>query len=214
MFTGLIETLGAVVSITPSNAVHYIGVKPESANYPVANGGSVSVDGACLTLEREERGVLYFSAVAETMARTTLGLKRPGDKVNLERALALSGRLDGHFVLGHVDGVGRVRSRTDTDESAVYSVDVPEDCMHLMAEKGSIAIDGISLTIAAVCGNRVEIAVIPATLRATTLGKKRAGDRVNCEADVLARYVRTASARTAAPAPQETLLAKMERAGF
>jgi riboflavin synthase len=214
MFTGLIETLGTITSIKPSGSVHLIGIRPDATEFTVPTGGSVSISGACLTLEKAIRQEFFFTAVHETMERTTLGRAKVGDRVNMERSLSIGGRLDGHWVLGHVDGVGSIRSRRDSVESCVLTVMVPEIVMCLMAEKGSVAIDGISLTIAKAGSRRIEMALIPATLRTTTLGLKKAGDRVNVEADVLARYVYTVTMKSALPSPSETLLSKMERFGF
>jgi riboflavin synthase len=214
MFTGLIETLGTITSIKPSGSVHVIGIRSDATDFSVPAGGSVSISGACLTLEKTIKQEFFFTAVHETMERTTLGCATVGDRVNMERSLVLGGRLDGHWVLGHIDGVGYIRSRRDSAESCVLTVMVPETVVCLMAEKGSVAIDGISLTIAKAGSRSIDLALIPATLRATTLGLKKAGDRVNVEADVLARYVHAAATKAALLSPGETLFSKMERFGF
>jgi riboflavin synthase len=218
MFTGLIETIGTITSINRSNGISRIGVEPDAAGFSVLSGGSVSVDGACLTLEYSRGGELFFAAVQETLDRTTLGAMRPGSRVNLERPLVLGGRLDGHWVLGHVDGVGVIRSRVDGRESSVFTLEVPRQCVMLAAEKGSVAVDGISLTIANAADGCINVALIPATIRATSLGNKKAGGKVNIEADVIARYVYTLLNKKAEGGgcgkPGETLFSKMERLGF
>jgi riboflavin synthase len=214
MFTGLIETLGTIASIKRSGSVYLIGIRPDASDFTVPPGGSVSISGACLTLEKAQKHELSFSAVNETMERTILGCSTVGDRVNMERSLVVGGRLDGHWVLGHVDGVGTIRSRRDSKESCTLTVVVPETVVCLMAEKGSVAIDGISLTITKAGNQGIDLALIPATLRATTLGLKKAGDRVNVEADVLARYVHAAATNAALPISGESLLSKMERFGF
>jgi riboflavin synthase alpha subunit len=213
MFTGLIETLGTVTSLTRNRGVWSIGIKPDVAGFDVASGGSVSVNGACLTLETVRDGSLFFSAVPETLERTTLGAARQGSRVNLERSLKVGDRLDGHWVLGHVDGMGKVRRVLREGGGARYTIEAPRRCAPFLAEKGSVAIDGISLTIAASEGGTVEIAVIPATLRATTLGARQAGDMVNVEADVVARYLFAMRNATDGPGG-EKLGSKMERLGF
>jgi riboflavin synthase len=214
MFTGLIETLGTITSIKRSGSVYLIGIRPDAADFTAPPGGSVSISGACLTLERAQKQELFFSAVLETLERTVLGCSTVGDRVNMERSLALGGRVDGHWVLGHVDGVGTIRSRRDGAETCTLTVKVPENVVCLMAEKGSVAIDGISLTIAKAGSQCIDMAIIPLTLRATTLGLKTAGDRVNVEADVLARYVHAAVINAHLPLSGESLLSKMERFGF
>jgi riboflavin synthase len=214
MFTGLIESLGTITSIKRSGSVHLIGIVPDASDFIVPSGGSVSISGACLTLESIRKQELFFNAVHETMERTTIGRAKTGDRVNMERSLVIGGRLDGHWVLGHVDGVGTIRSRHDSTESCVLTVEVPESVVCFMAEKGSVAIDGISLTIAKTGNRTIDLALIPATLRATTLGLKKGGDPVNVEADVLARYVHAANGNAKPAVSGETLLSKMERFGF
>ena len=218
MFTGLIETTGAIVSIERKGAANLIGIKPESAEFTALPGASVAVDGVCLTVEAIKGPVLYFTAVKETLDRTTLGHARPGGKVNLERPLKADGRFDGHLVLGHVDGVGTITAvRSDSGDRRCI-VKVPEIVIRFMAEKGSVAIDGMSLTIAEVRGAEITIALVPRTLEATTMGQKRPGDRVNIECDVIARYVSSLLAGDRGPSGASdrdtTLLEKIEGAGF
>jgi riboflavin synthase len=217
MFTGLIETTGAVVSVERRGAGSLIAIKPESADFKALSGASVAIDGACLTVETVKGPVLYFTAVKETLDRTTLGRARPGGRVNLERALPASGRFDGHLVLGHVDGMGAIVSLSQESNDCRCTVEVPENCRRFMAEKGSIAIDGISLTIAEVNDATITVALIPTTLQATTMKQKRPKDVVNIECDVIARYVSRLLSRGTDDAEKtdgKTLYKRMEGGGF
>jgi riboflavin synthase len=152
-------------------------------------GESVACSGVCLTVVERGGGVVSFDAVPETLARTTVGGWRAGTAVNLERALALSDRLGGHLVQGHVDAVGRVSSRAAEGQGARLRIALPAPIAPLVAEKGSIAVDGVSLTVAAVGRDWFEVALIPETLARTTLGGAQPGTPVNLEADVVARHV-------------------------
>jgi riboflavin synthase len=215
MFTGLIETTGTVVSVEKNRTSALIGIRSQKSEFSPLLGASVAIDGVCLTVDRSNGGVSYFTAVAETLGRTTLGQLKASSLVNLEQAMPASGRFDGHIVLGHVDGVGTIDADQAQGTGILRVVQVPENCVPLMAEKGSVAIDGISLTIARIEGDRITLALIPTTLQVTSLSKKRAGDRVNIECDVLARYIhRILNAGKEPGRAHETLLEKMERAGF
>jgi riboflavin synthase len=189
MFTGLIESVGMVRGIERHADAVSIAVEPHINGFSVADGGSVAVNGACLSLERREGSLLYFTAVSETLRRTTLGTLRPGDKVNLERSLRLDSRLEGHFVLGHIDGVGKLIGDRAAGESVERRIQFPPSLRPYMAIKGSVTIDGISLTIANRDDEAITVALIPQTLAATTMLGKRPGDSVNIECDVLARYI-------------------------
>ncbi len=151
-------------------------------------GASVCVSGACLTVGRRSGARLEFRLVPETLRRTALGRLRAGDRVNLERSLRYRGRVDGHFVAGHVDAVGRVTGARREGNGVRLTVAAPARFMRYVAVKGSVAVDGVSLTVARVGRSSFEIALIPHTLRVTTLGALRSGSRVNLEADLLARY--------------------------
>ena len=218
MFTGLIETTGSIVSMEKKDGASLIGIKPLSATFIAPAGASIAVDGACLTVEIVKGPVLYFTAVKETLDRTTLGRARIGGKVNLERSLKADGRFDGHLVLGHVDAIGTIAAvRTDTGDRRM-AVKVPETLMRFMAERGSVAIDGISLTIAQAYGAEITVVLIPTTCAVTAIGRKRPGDAVNIECDVIARYVsRFLSAdkgEAGGDGRETTLLQRMEGAGF
>lgn len=219
MFTGIIETTGTVREIRTDGPAIRLGVSPDIAGFSVAPGASVNVDGACLTLESSRGNVLYFTAVRETLSRTTLGTLRVGGSVNLERALALSGRLDGHFVLGHVDAVGTIASDTNDGVALVRTVGIPGDIARFCAEKGSVALDGISLTITRASAAAINVSLVPFTIEKTTMARKRPGDRLNVECDVIARYIaRLAEAgrpgATDGGEAKSTLLDTLERSGF
>jgi riboflavin synthase len=190
MFTGLITDVATVERVAPRQGGARLTLRP--AALPVADlvpGESIACSGPCLTVVEVARGAVTFDAVPETLARTTVGSWRPGTRVNLERALAIGDRLGGHLVQGHVDAVGEVLARAAEGDGARLTISLPAAIAPLVAEKGSIAVDGISLTVARAHRDRFEIAVIPETLARTTLGAAAPGVRVNLEADVLARHV-------------------------
>jgi len=152
-------------------------------------GDSVAVNGCCLTVINFGEGALTFDAIPETLDRTNLGDLCAGDRVNLERPLAASARLDGHFVQGHIDGVGTILSLTPDENAVIIEIEAPKSLSRYLVEKGSIAVDGVSLTIAGVSGSKFTIWTIPHTRRVTTLGARAVGDRVNLECDILGKYV-------------------------
>jgi riboflavin synthase len=215
MFTGLIECLGTLNSIERKGSSVILGIEAEDTNFDVCNGGSVAIDGVCLTLERISGKTMYFSAVRETLSRTTLSTAVIGRKVNLERALQFGGRLDGHIVAGHVDTTGVITNDKDAGGSLLRTISLPSEVMVFMAEKGSVAVDGISLTIASVGSSEITISFIPVTLAKTTMSKKNAGEKVNIECDVLARYLyRMLHGTQQNNIKGESLLSSMERFGF
>jgi riboflavin synthase len=185
MFTGLIEEVGAVLRRSGAD----LAVMAKVVLEDLKPGDSVAVDGACLTVVAVNTEDFVVQVSPETLARTTLGGLRPGDAVNLERAMMAGGRFAGHFVLGHVDGVGRVVSIRDQGEFSVWRFQGPPEVVRCLAPKGSIAVDGISLTVVEPRGDNFGVAVIPTTLRKTTLGAKRPGCMVNLEADVIGKHV-------------------------
>jgi riboflavin synthase len=190
MFTGLVTDMGVVDRLEPRSGGARITIRP--ATLPVDDlvlGESVACNGACLTVVERGGGRMSFDAVPETLARTTLGGWRPGTRVNLERALRLSDRLGGHLVQGHVDAVGQVVERVPEGQGARLAIALPASIAPLVAEKGSVAVDGVSLTVARVTRDRFEVALIPETLARTVLGDAAPGTRVNLEADVVARHV-------------------------
>jgi riboflavin synthase len=185
MFTGIVRELGRLEA---SDGSRLVVAAPETAA-TAAVGDSVAVAGVCLTVVANEDGRLAFDAVPETLSRTALGSLRPGDAVNVEPSLRVGDPLGGHVVQGHVDAVGRVRSVTPEGEGRRVWVDAPETVVRYCIEKGSIAVDGASLTIAAFDDEGFEVALIPHTLAVTTLGSLEPGDEVNLEADVLGKVV-------------------------
>jgi riboflavin synthase len=182
MFTGLVREVGTVVSFEDGR------LRVESS-IAAAIGDSVAIDGVCLTVVDGDRKTLAFDAVPETLSRTTLGRLAPGVPVNLEPALRAGEALGGHYVQGHVDGVGRIRSVDEEGEGKRIWVDAPAELLRYCVEKGSVAVDGISLTIARIDDQGFAVALVPHTLEVTTLGRAGPGDEVNLEADVLAKYV-------------------------
>jgi riboflavin synthase len=191
VFTGLIEDVGEIAEVAPvPSGGARLSVRTRLPEDGLTRGASIAVDGACLTVIDRKEGRFSADVSVETLRRTTLSERRPGDAVNLERPLALGERLGGHLVLGHVDGVGRIRSREQAGEAVRAVVELPRDLLPLLVEKGSVALDGISLTVNELVGaDAISLMIIPETLRATSWGKKRAGDRVNVEADILAKHV-------------------------
>lgn len=190
MFTGLVSDMGLVERLAPRQGGARLAIRPRTLRVAdLVLGESVACSGACLTVVERGDGVVSFDAVPETLARTTLGGWGPGTQVNLERALALGDRLGGHLVQGHVDAVGEVLRRSPEGQGARLVISLPAPIAPLVAGKGSIAVDGVSLTVAAVGRDRFEIALIPETLARTTLGAAGPGTKVNLEADVIARHV-------------------------
>jgi riboflavin synthase len=190
VFTGIVREVGRVVAVEGSAAHGAVIVvdAPETAP-TVEVGGSVSIDGCCLTVEAVSGARLRFHAVPETLARTSLAHLGSGDAVNVEPALRAGEPLGGHYVQGHVDGVGTVRSVMVEGEGRRVVVSAPPELLRYCVEKGSTAVDGVSLTVAAVGADSFEVALIPQTLAATTLGTLTPGRDVNLEVDVLAKYV-------------------------
>jgi riboflavin synthase len=195
MFTGLVREVGEVVSVEHGGGGVRLAVRSPVTAADAALGDSVSVSGVCLTVVEAPDGVVVFDAVPETLARTTLGRLRPGARVNIEPALRAGEPLGGHYVQGHVDGVGAVRSVEPEGEGTRVWFEAPGDILRYAVEKGSIAVEGTSLTVAALGDDAFAVALVPHTLRATTLGRLEPGDTVNLEVDVLAKYVERLLAR-------------------
>ena len=189
MFTGLVRAMGTVREASASGKGRRLRIDLGPLAGSVGVGQSVAVNGACLTATAVSGSGAAFDAVAETLARTNLGALRPGDPVNLEPALKAGDALDGHVVLGHVDALAAVLAVDDANPDArTLRLAIPPDIRHLVAEKGSVAVDGVSLTVSRAGRDWFEAAVIPHTWANTTLSRRRPGDGVNLEADVLARY--------------------------
>jgi riboflavin synthase len=189
MFTGIVEELGEVVALEHGPDSARLSVRGPVVTSDVALGDSVSVNGVCLTVTDVTDGVFGVDVMAETLRRSSLAALAPGERVNLERAMRADGRFGGHVVQGHVDGVGEVLARTPGDRWEVVRVSLPDELRRYVVEKGSVAVDGTSLTVSALVDGAFEVSLIPTTLAATTLGHRAVGDVVNLEVDVLAKYV-------------------------
>jgi riboflavin synthase len=189
MFTGIVEDIGTVESLSPLRAGMALTIATLLPEEGMTVGDSVAVSGVCLTVTGRERGRFTADVSKETLSKTTLGGFRPGGKVNLERSLALSGRLGGHIVYGHVDGTGTLREIRPLGEARVFHLQADPSIMKFVVYKGAVAVDGVSLTVSAVRQDGFELALIPITLDRTTLGEARPGSRVNLEADIVGKYV-------------------------
>ena len=208
MFTGIVEEVGEVVAVQHGEASARLTVRGPLVTSDAVHGASICVDGVCLTVvDQPDPASFTVDVMAETLSRSSLRDVAPGRRVNLERALAASARLGGHIVQGHVDGTGSVVSRTPGDAWEVVRIAIPAELARYVVEKGSITVDGTSLTISAVSAVDdpapwLEVSLIPTTLELTTLGQRRPGSVVNLEVDVLAKYVERLAAagpRTVAP---------------
>ncbi len=189
MFTGIVEETGVVRSIEERRAGRRFWFEAGRVLEDAEIGSSIAVSGVCLTVTGLEPGRFGVDAVPETLARTILGGLAVGDRVNLERPITLEQRLGGHLVQGHVDGVGEVLAVVPEGDGVRITIGIPAALRRYVAEKGSLAVDGVSLTIAAARPDRCEVALIPHTLEVTTSGRYRPGTRVNLEVDLLARYI-------------------------
>jgi riboflavin synthase len=204
MFTGLVQALAAVTRTDPDGAGGLtLTVREPTIAPTVEVGESIAVNGACLTALRPAAEEFSFQCGPETLAKTALGDLRPGDRVNLERALRMGDPLGGHFVSGHVDAVGRIAAREQSGDWQTVWFDIPAALDPLLVEKGSLAIDGVSLTLVEVRPGRVSVMLIPHTLASTTLGFKPVGGRVHLEADLLAKHVQKLLQKMCSPARQE-----------
>jgi riboflavin synthase len=189
MFTGLVESLAEVTAVVAEPPGVRLTVRDPAIAAEAQQGESIAVNGCCLTAVEIRDGQISFQAGPETLARTTLGRLTAGSMVNLERSLRVGDRLGGHFVTGHVDAVGTLLERQDEQDWSTFWFDFPAGLSRQMASKGSVAVDGVSLTLVEVSDERFSVALIPHTLQMTTLGALRVGDPVNLETDLLAKYV-------------------------
>ncbi|AXE38224.1 riboflavin synthase [Acidipropionibacterium virtanenii] len=189
MFTGLVEELGEVVSLESGAESAVMAIRGPLVTSDATLGSSIAVDGVCLTVTGVDGDVFTVDVMAETLARSGLGRLVPGTEVNLERPVPAGGRLGGHVVQGHVDGTARLVSRTPGDRWETLRFSAPQKLARYIVEKGSIAVDGISLTVAATGPGWFEVSLIPTTLATTVLGRLGIGEEVNLEVDVLAKYV-------------------------
>ncbi len=192
MFTGLVSDVGTIVSITPKGDLHRIRIACSYDPKSIALGASIACSGPCLTAVEmgSDKGQAFFEvdAAAETLARTTVGQWKVGTHINLERAMKIGDELGGHIVTGHVDGLGKIVERRDFDGMAHFDIEAAPELARFIAEKGSVCLDGTSLTVNSVSGNRFTILLIPHTLAVTTWGERKTGDDLNLEVDLMARY--------------------------
>jgi riboflavin synthase len=190
MFTGIVEELGEVVHRTDAGGDSaVIAVRGPVVTSDARHGDSIAVNGVCLTVIDNSGGVFTADVMGETLRRSSLGVLQPGSQVNLERAATVGSRLGGHLVQGHVDGVARIISREPADDWEVLRFSLPPELARYVVEKGSITVDGVSLTVMAVDDESFSVGLIPTTLKLTVLGAKAVGDPVNLEVDIIAKYV-------------------------
>lgn len=189
VFTGIVEETGTVKSITETSKSIRLGVNAGICANGLSTGDSLAVNGCCLTVVRKRGNLLEFDLLRETWTRTNLQFAKKGSAVNLERSLAASGRFGGHFVTGHIDGVGKITRWERAGADHVLDISAPNDVLRYVVYKGSIAVDGISLTVAGVTKDGFRIWIIPHTFEVTALRERKVGDAVNLEADIIGKYV-------------------------
>lgn len=214
MFTGIVAATGSVVSLQrrPGGAV--LGVTAPGPAKDAVNGDSIAVNGACLTVVDIKGDLLSFDLSEETLKATNLGRLKAGEKVNLESALRADGRLGGHFVTGHVDAAGTIKTKTLAGNAYRITIEAPPQVTSLLVEKGSVAVDGISLTVVDVFEDSFTVVIIPHTANVTTIGFKNAGDGVNLEADILGKYVAKFLGRDKKGSRDENLMESLMKAGY
>jgi len=189
MFTGIVEELGTVAAVEDQGDAIRLSIRASTVLEDAGLGDSIAVNGCCLTVTSLDGDTWTADVMQETLDKTSLYGVRPGDTVNLERAVTADKRLGGHIVQGHVDGVGTVTSRTPSEHWEVVGVAMPPALARYLVDKGSITVDGVSLTVVEAGDDRFTVSLIPETLARTTLGSRQPGDRVNLEVDVIAKYV-------------------------
>lgn len=189
MFTGIVEEVGEIVAVERGADSAVVRVRGPKVIADATHGASIAVNGVCLTVVEHDADTFTVDVMAETLERSSLGDLSPGSPVDLERAMAANGRFGGHVVQGHVDGTGTIVSRRPGDDWEVVTISLPPQLARYVVEKGSITVDGVSLTVSALAADAFEVSLIPTTLSATILGAAPVGARVNLEVDVLAKYV-------------------------
>jgi riboflavin synthase len=189
MFTGIVEELGTVSAIEHGADSAVLRIRGPLVVSDAVHGASIAVNGVCLTVTQHDREEFAVDVMAETLSRSALGALLPGDRVNLERAMRADGRFGGHVVQGHVDGTATIVQRTPGERWETVDLTLPPDLAAYVVEKGSITVDGVSLTVASVGDDRFSVSLIPTTMDLTTLGHKGVGEVVNLEVDVIAKYV-------------------------
>ncbi|MBQ8961893.1 MAG: riboflavin synthase [Ruminococcus sp.] len=189
MFTGLIEETGRVVSLRRGGTSSFIRIEAEKVLEGTVTGDSIAVSGVCLTVTEMGSGWFQADVMNETLSRSSLGSLKPGDPVNLERAMAAGGRFGGHIVSGHIDGTGTVTDIKNDGIAVWYTIAAKPEILRYIVEKGSVALDGISLTVARVTAESFSVSVIPHTAAVTTLSRRKTGDKINIENDIIGKYV-------------------------
>jgi riboflavin synthase len=189
VFTGIVEELGEVVALEELGDSARLTVRGPLVTAGASKGDSIAINGVCLTVTGSSDGTFSADVIGETLSRSSLGALGKGSAVNLERPLRLDGRLGGHMVQGHVDGTGTITQRRSSERWDVVRISIPPPLARYVVEKGSVAVDGVSLTVSALGGDWIEVSLIPETLARTTLGRKQPGDPVNLEVDMIAKYV-------------------------
>jgi riboflavin synthase len=218
MFTGLIQELGEVKGLERRGAGARLALKCGRIMEGVATGDSISVNGVCLTVTSAERDCIYFDVSGETLGCSNIGGLRSGDRVNLEPSLRLGSKLGGHIVTGHIGATGRIRSRKADGDSEKIEIEAPASILGYVTPKGSVAVDGISLTVADMSGDSFSVVIIPHTASMTTIGFRKTGEAVNLEPDILAKYVERLLLKSESPpgaaAGDERLLSRLKESGF
>lgn len=204
MFTGIVEELGTVLAVEHGRDSAVLRIRGPRVVSDAVPGASIAVNGVCLTVTTHDAAQFDVDVMAETLRRSSLGALTPGDRVNLERAMPAHGRFGGHVVQGHVDGTATIRGRTPGDRWETVELELPPQLSAYVVEKGSVTVDGVSLTVASVVAQGFTVSLIPTTLELTTLGRKEVGDVVNLEVDILAKYVEQLLRRAPLPAPPAT----------
>ncbi|MBF0505381.1 MAG: riboflavin synthase [Nitrospirae bacterium] len=210
MFTGIIVELGEIASVEKGTASSRLSVAAGDIVRDAAIGDSIAVNGICLTVTAADKNILFFDVSYETLKSTNLESLKKGDRVNLEPSLTPNSKMGGHFVTGHIEGAGKIRSKTVSGNAVRIEIEAPAGILKYLVEKGSVAVDGISLTVVDVFKDAFSIVIIPHTAKSTTLGFKGAGSTVNLEPDILAKYV----AKFVRPDSSTSLLSALKQSGF
>ncbi|MGD0283698.1 MAG: riboflavin synthase [Dissulfurispiraceae bacterium] len=210
MFTGLIIELGEIAALEKKEGSARLSVRAGDIVHDAAIGDSISVNGICLTVTAIDKNILFFDVSYETLKSTGLENLKKGDRINMETSLRPSSKMGGHFVTGHIDGTGKIRSKTVSGNAVRIEIEAPAGILNYLVEKGSVAVDGISLTVVDVLKDAFSVVIIPHTAKLTTLGFKGAGETVNLEPDILAKYV----AKFMTPHSSSSLLSALKQSGF
>ncbi|MCL4537712.1 MAG: riboflavin synthase [Nitrospirae bacterium] len=219
MFTGLIIELGEIVSLEKKTESARLSLRANEVLKDAALGDSIAVNGVCLTAVNIEKDILYFDVSFETLKSTNLGNLKRGDRVNLEPSLRPNSKIGGHFVTGHVEDIGKIRSKTPLGNAVRIEIETQDNVLRYLVEKGSVAVDGISLTVVDVLKDAFSVVIIPHTAKLTTIGFKNVGDTVNLEPDILGKYVAKflAGSQQSAVSSQnkdKELLSALKQSGF